>query len=101
MNQIVVVGQFDIHPEDASTGADLMRVMMGETMKEQGCHHYAFSRDLSTPNRFQLSELWENDASLAAHFQSDHMRVFRAGMAKLRVQKRTVKRYEATNAQDL
>ena len=101
MSRIVIVGQFDIHPEDASAAAELMRVMMNETIKEQGCHHYAYSRDLSTPHRFQLSELWEDDAMLAAHFRTDHMATYRAGMGKLRVQRRTVKRYEVTNAQDL
>jgi quinol monooxygenase YgiN len=101
MNQIVIVGQFDIYPEDAAAAAELMRVMMNKTVQEQGCHHYAYSRDLSTPNRFQLSELWEDEAALAAHFRTDHMATYRAGMSQLRVQRRTVKRYEVTNAQDL
>ena len=46
------MGQFDIHPEDASAAAELMTVMMNETVKENGCHHYAYSRDLSTANLF-------------------------------------------------
>ena len=101
MSLIVIVGQFDIHPEDASAAAELMRVMMNETIKEQGCHHYAYSRDLSTPTRFQLSELWEDDTALAAHFRADHMATYRAGMANLRVQRRAVKRYDVTNVKEL
>ena len=101
MSRIVIVGQFDIHPEDAAAAAELMRVMMNETMQEQGCHHYAYSRDLSTPHRFQLSELWEDDASLAAHFRTGHMATYRAGMSQLRVYRRTVTRYEVTKATDL
>ncbi len=101
MGLIVILGQFDIHPDDAAAAAELMRVMMNETVKEQGCHHYAYSRDLSTPDRFQLSELWEDDASLAAHFQAPHMATYRAGISKLRVQRRTVTRYDAANAKTL
>ncbi|HEY1212024.1 MAG TPA: putative quinol monooxygenase [Bryobacteraceae bacterium] len=101
MGQIVVIGQFDIHPEDVAAAGELMRVMMNETIKEPGCHHYAYSRDLSTPNRFQLSELWEDEGALDAHFRADHTAMYRAGMAKLRVQRRTVKRYDVTNAKDL
>ncbi len=97
----MVVGHFDIHPEDVSAAAELMRVMMNETVKEQGCHHYAFSHDLSTQDRFQLSELWENDLALAAHFKTDHMATYRTGMSKLRVQARTVRRYHATNMEEL
>ena len=97
----MILGQFDIHAEDAAAAAELMRVMMNETAKEQGCHHYAYSRDLETPDRFQLSELWENGEALAAHFRAEHMATYRAGMSKLRVKQRTVRRYEASNAQDL
>ena len=79
----------------------MMRVMMNETIKEQGCHHYAYARDLSHPDRFQLSELWEDDDALTAHFGAAHMATYRAGMSKLRVQKRTVKRYHATSPKDL
>jgi quinol monooxygenase YgiN len=101
MSLIVIVGQFDIHPEDAQAAAELMREMMNETIKEHGCHHYAYARDLSTETRFQLSELWEDDEALAAHFRADHMAAYRAGMAKLRVQSRTVTRYDVTNSKDL
>jgi quinol monooxygenase YgiN len=56
------------------------QVMMNETIKERGCHHYAYSQDLSTPDRFQLSELWESDDALAAHFRSDDMATYRTGI---------------------
>ncbi len=101
MSQIVIIGQFDVHAEDAAAVAELMRVMMNETVKEPGCHHYAFARDLSKPNRFQLSELWEDDASLAAHFRTEHMANFRAGLAPLRVERRTVQRFDAANPKAL
>jgi quinol monooxygenase YgiN len=101
MGQIVILGQFDVHPEDAGAAEELMRIMMNETIKERGCQHYAYSRDLSTPNRFQLSELWDNDEALEAHFKTEHMATYRAGMRELRVLKRTVRRFNAENAQDL
>jgi quinol monooxygenase YgiN len=101
MGLIVVIGQFDIHPEDVAAAGELMRVMMNETIKEPGCHHYAYSRDLSTPNRFQLSELWEDEGALEAHLRADHTGTYRAGLAKLRVQSRTVKRYDVTSAKSL
>jgi len=101
MSLIVIIGQFDIHPEDVPAAAELMRVMMNETINEPGCHHYAYSSDLSAAHRFQLSELWEDDDALASHFRAGHMATYRAGMAKLRVQQRTVRRYDVTNAKDL
>jgi quinol monooxygenase YgiN len=101
MPLIAIIGQFTLHPEDVTAAADLMRTMMIETQKEQGCLHYAFSSDLVTPHQFQLSELWESDGALAAHFATAHMAEFRANLALLRVQQRTVKRYDASNPADL
>lgn len=101
MSLIAIIGQFDVHPEDATAVGNLMRTMMIETQKEHGCLHYAFSADLATPNRFQLSELWESDDALAAHFRTAHMATFRAGLAQLRVHDRTVRRYNATDRADL
>lgn len=97
MSLIAVIGQFDVHADDVPAVGLLMRTMMEETQKESGCLHYAFSTDLSTPTRFQLSELWESIEALAAHFRTDHMATFRAGLASQRIQKRTVTRYDAGN----
>ena len=101
MSQIVIIGKFDVHAEDADAVGELMRVMMNETAKEKGCHHYTFARDLAVAHRFQLSELWEDDASLAAHFQSAHMAAYRAGLSKMRILKRSVKRFDAANSKEL
>lgn len=101
MSLIAILGQFDIHPEDAPSAAELMLVMMNATVKENGCRHYAYSRDLSSPNRFQLSELWEDEDALAEHFRAEHMATYRAGMRQLRVEKRTVRRFDVTNSKDL
>jgi quinol monooxygenase YgiN len=94
MSLIAVLGQFDVHSEDAQTVGDLMRTMMIETQKEEGCIHYAFATDLTSPSRFQLSELWASDETLAAHGKTAHMATFRAGLAQLRIQQRTVTRYK-------
>lgn len=101
MNLITIIGQFDVHPEDATKVGDLMRTMMVETQKEQGCLHYAFSIDLAKPNRFQISELWDSDDALAAHSRTVHMAAFRAGLAKLRIHQRTVRRYNASDPTEL
>ena len=98
---IIVMGHFEIHGGDRAAAADLMRAMMAETVKEAGCVHYAFATDLTEPNRFQLGELWQDDAALAAPFQMPHMATFRGGLAKLRVLKRAVKKYTVANIEDL
>ncbi len=97
MTLVAVLGQIDLHPDDVIAAEELMRTMAIETSKEKGCIHYAYSRDLATANRFQLSELWESQEFLLAHLQEAHTLAYRAGIGKLRVLKRSVKRYDATN----
>lgn len=93
MSQIAVIGHFDFHLEDVERAAELMREVTRATVQEEGCEHYAFSRDLLNPKRFQLSELWTSLAHLDAHVQTPHIAAFRAGLAALRVEQRIVKRY--------
>lgn len=101
MSKIVIIGQFDVAPGDSEQVAELMKTMMQETVKETGCEHYAFARDLTAPNRFQLNELWESPDALTAHFATAHMKTFRDALGKLQVEKRTVQRFEITAASDL
>jgi quinol monooxygenase YgiN len=98
---IVVLGQFDFHPEDFETAKALAATLMEETARENGCLKYAFAADLVQPNRLQLGELWRDDASLAAHFLTPHIQAYRAGLSRLRVVNRSVQRHEVTSTRDL
>ena len=46
--------------------ADVQRLTRKE---EPGCHDYCFAPDPAVPTRLQVYELWEDSASLVAHFQ--------------------------------
>jgi quinol monooxygenase YgiN len=99
--QLVVLGCFDFHPDDAAAAAALMRAMTEATLREPGCAHYAFSADLAVPGRFHLSELWLDAPALDAHALTAHMAAFRAGLARLRVQSRSVTRYAVSAPSEL
>jgi len=98
---ILVLGQFDFHPEDFEAAKALAATLMEETAREDGCLKYAFAADLVQPNRLQLGELWRDDASLAAHFLTPHIQAYRDGLARLRVLKRAVQRHDVTATRDL
>jgi quinol monooxygenase YgiN len=44
-------------------------VQMATRREEAGCRDYCFAPDPSVPTRIQVYELWEDSASLAAHFK--------------------------------
>jgi len=44
-------------------------VQLATRVEEPGCHDYCFAPDPAVPTRIQVYELWEDSASLAAHFK--------------------------------
>ncbi len=44
-------------------------VQMATRSDEAGCHAYCFAADPGVPTRIQVYELWEDEATLAAHFK--------------------------------
>jgi quinol monooxygenase YgiN len=98
---IIVLGKFEIHPDDFESVKALAAALMRETVKEDGCMKYAFAVDLTHPNRLQLGECWRDDAALSAHFLTPHIKAFREGLKSLRMEGRVVKRYEVGASSDL
>jgi len=98
---IIVLGEFEFHPDDFPAAKLLAATLMQETVKEDGCIKYAFATDLTRPACLQLSECWRDDAALSAHFLTPHIHAYRDGLKALRVVKRVVKRHEAAEGADL
>jgi quinol monooxygenase YgiN len=98
---IIVLGQFEFHPDDFASAKLLAATLMQETVKEDGCMKYAFAADLTRPSCLQLSECWRDDAALSAHFLTAHIQAYREGLKSLRVLKRVVKRYEVGASSNL
>lgn len=40
--------------------------------QEAGCIVYTYGRDLDDPQHFHITELWESQAAMDAHFVQDH-----------------------------
>jgi quinol monooxygenase YgiN len=98
---IIVLGKFEIHPDDFETVKGLAATLMQETVREDGCMKYAFAVDLSQSNCLQLSECWRDDAALSAHFLTAHIRDYREALRSVRVLRREVNRYDVTGSGDL
>ena len=98
---IIVLGQFEIHPDDFEAVKGLAAALMRETVKEDGCMKYAFAADLTRPACLQLSECWRDDAALNAHFLTPHIQAYRDALKPLLVISRVVRRYDVSASGDL
>ncbi|MDX1581659.1 MAG: antibiotic biosynthesis monooxygenase [Alphaproteobacteria bacterium] len=68
---IVVEAFLDFENEEARDKAarDSAPVQMATRQEEPGCRAYCFAPDPCVPNRLQVYELWDDEASLVAHFK--------------------------------
>jgi quinol monooxygenase YgiN len=68
---IIVVAALEFeNQEDRDRAVSLtIDVQMATRVEEAGCRDYCFAPDPSVPTRVQVYELWEDSASLAAHFK--------------------------------
>jgi len=90
---LIIAGTFRIDPALRDTAVAAANVMMAETLKEKGCHSYAFTSDFADPARIHLFERWENQEALSAHFATPHMARFQGVIGKLGVKDFEVQKY--------
>jgi len=95
---IVIAGKIQIRPERRAEAVRAALAMVEATRRESGCVSYAFYGDLVDPGTFFIFEEWEDDAALAAHFQTDHMARFQEQAAALVAAAPAIKRYVVESA---
>jgi quinol monooxygenase YgiN len=67
---------FDAPTDAQDNVAELARRTTAATHRENGCILYRFTTDLDRPARFILTELWESEEHLKAHFAGDAFKNF-------------------------
>ncbi|MEX6722913.1 putative quinol monooxygenase [Parapedomonas caeni] len=98
---LVILGQIDVDAADMEAMVALTQPLVAETLKEPGCLHYSFARDVSNPTRLQIAEWWQDEAALLNHFKTPHIAAFLAASSKLKMQLTNAKRYEVASVGDV
>lgn len=70
------------------------RAMVGATVLEPRCISYAFAQDLLDPSLIHISEAWQDQAALDAHFATPHMADWRAALARIGTSERNLRVYQ-------
>ena len=71
---------FDAAPGERQNVTELARRTTVATHQEPGCILYRFTTDLDRPDRFVLTELWESEEHLKAHFAREAFKNFWADL---------------------
>ncbi len=99
---LIVAGTFRFDPEKLDAVVALQGPLMEEVRAEAGCQTYVFSNDTQDPGVQHLFEIWDDEASLAAHARAPHMAAYRDAMQELdALQSREIKRYEVGDVKPL
>ena len=79
----VNVVEIDVVPSDRDSYLAAITENGAATVKEPGCRRFDILNLASDPNHFLLYEIYENEAALKAHRETDHFKKYAATTAKM------------------
>ncbi|MFN0089923.1 MAG: putative quinol monooxygenase [Acidimicrobiales bacterium] len=94
---LVIAGTFNVEPSDREAFLEAAKAVMAETVKEDGCHAYCFTPDITDPAVVHLFERWESADHLKPHMKADHIRAFGAALKPLKINSRDITMYEVAS----
>jgi quinol monooxygenase YgiN len=98
---IIVEGHARLGPGEMDRLKDAMRAQIEATRAEPGCIHYSYAADVLDPDVMRISEIWESQEALEAHFKAPHMAVFNAEFRAAKVLGIKVDAYAAEHSRTL
>ena len=98
---IVLTGTVRIPADKLDQARPLMKAVIEETRREDGCLFYSFGEDVLQPGLIVIAEAWRDEACLGGHLSSPHFHAWREAGAALGVTDRQLTVYEAVSAKPL
>jgi quinol monooxygenase YgiN len=91
---LIIAGTFEVEPGRAESALAATASLVEATRAEPGCRDYVFTIDPTRENTLRLFEIWDDEAALAAHFETPHLLEFRRTRQQLGIVGSDVTRYE-------
>ena len=98
---VVIAGTVRIRSEHRPEAIERAQSVSIASEREPGCRTYRISADLRDPDLFHVFEVWDDEAALAAHFQTQHLREFQNHLPRLMAGEMKIIQYEVSNAHQL
>jgi quinol monooxygenase YgiN len=65
-------------PAEIAALREPMRTVVAASRQEPGCRFYALAEDVAEPGIIRAFEIYDDDAALRAHVNSEHFKAWRA-----------------------
>ena len=101
MSTVVIIGHFRLPPESLDAARELMARVVAATRAEPGCVKYAYAPERGDPGLIHVSEVWDSQAALDAHFASAHMKQWQEDRAGLGMSEREITSYAVSGSKTL
>jgi quinol monooxygenase YgiN len=98
---LIVLASVRFPPENMDKVRPLLRQMVEDTNKHDGCILYAASEDVSVPGTVRFSELWPDAETLLKHLDAPHMEPWKKLSVALGIFDRNAKLYDASGERPL
>lgn len=98
---LIIAGHILAGPGARESFLEAVQPMVSATLNERGCREYCFTADPNSDDRIMLYELWDDEASLAGHFASDHMAEWMRARTTLDVTSSDIKKYTISDVSSL
>ncbi|OIK12223.1 putative quinol monooxygenase [Bacillus sp. MUM 13] len=91
MGNIVITAILKSKPECENQLFEVLQEVVPPTRKESGCINYQLHKSLDEQGIFVFYEVWQDEASLKEHMESDHYKAYRQQAEQL-IESRSVHR---------
>ena len=95
---LVITATFTLEAERLDEALRAMAIMAECSEAEPGCTRYRFGQDLAQQNVVYLTEVWEDEASLKAHFSMPHSSAFSSVLRECLVALPEATRYDVSSS---
>lgn len=96
---IIVSGTFRIDREKIEAWRPHAVAMLKASRAEEGCRTYTYAHDAEDAGLIRVYEEWDSRDALAAHFETAHMKAWRAALAEIGAHDRDIRLYEASGGE--
>ena len=98
---IVLTGTVRIPADKLDQARPLMRAVIEETRKEDGCLFYHYAEDVLDPGLIVIAEAWRDEAAVGAHLATPHFHAWRDAGGDLGVSDRQLTVHDVASSKPL
>jgi quinol monooxygenase YgiN len=98
---LLIVGTIRLPSSLLNAARPAMAAMAQASRSEPGCLEYGYAEDVLDRGLIHVKERWSNAAALDAHFQSAHIKTWRAAWPSLGIGERSLRLFEVDDGRPI